>query len=951
MNEENRCPQCGAELAANAPRGLCPACLLKGGLGTETGPWEGGGSGPGDYQPPTPAELAPCFPDLEILELVGRGGMGVVYKARQKRLDRLVALKILSPKISHDPAFAERFAREARWLAMLNHPHIVAVYDFGQAPALPSPLGRGAGGEGESLPSPDQPSVGARRGAGGEGGSKAEGGGRKAEGSEGIGGGAAGEGGLYYFLMEFVDGVNLRRLLGTDKLLPEQALAIVPQICDALQYAHDAGVVHRDIKPENILLDSRGRVKIADFGLAKLVGQPLKDFTLTGEGQVMGTPHYMAPEQLEHPKEVDHRADIYSLGVVFYQMLTGELPIGKFAPPSQRVEIDVRLDDVVLRALEKEPERRYQQVSELKTRVESIATTPPLPVASSGEEPKTPFLSPWILWFPLNSPTAGEICAHTTAAERRAAALCGALYWLVAAVTLVLPVVIAFALSLAGVSVGVVLLFVVPPLLIHIALIPNWRRKQREFLCSTAWAKQKGITPDQLIRPPKRRAPAAGESATWPRFSRLAIVGAVWATLFLAAIVAVVVATAPPEPTTEPASPLRQTLGVMAAIIVAIALVCGAAAPVGTTILGVISISQIRHSAGRLYGLGLALFDAILFPLLLLDSVIVMVPMAGIWFLLNSKAVGGVPPTPPAELVKFGVLVFYAFMITLALAIDYLIARWAWRAANRPVGADVPLGATGSASAVPPGDARHSGAARSGTGGASGTPSGTAPAIGQSDATERARRQVLGPAIGLLVTGILDLTLIAIMILGVITFAAFHQTGQGPGRQGPGPAPPEITVNVGGMLLLLVAGITALVVLGLAAPRMRRLQAYPLAIVASILAMIILPGNVIGLPIGIWALIVLSRPEVRAAFGRPLRSPTATESKLGLTAFILSLSAIPIAVLVGSVLLNEVAGLAMFVLVDIPALVLGIVAWRSAWGKAAAIIVPLLFVLLVGWSL
>ncbi len=285
MNEENRCPQCGAELAANAPRGLCPACLLKGGLGTETGPWEGGGSGPGDYQPPTPAELAPCFPDLEILELVGRGGMGVVYKARQKRLDRLVALKILSPKIGHDPAFAERFAREARAMAMLNHPHIVAVYDFGQTPVLPSLSGRGAGGEGH-IPSP------AGRGAGGEG---------PLSGGQGPSSGSR-AGPLYYFLMEFVDGVNLRRLLDTGKLLPEQALAIVPQICDALQYAHDAGVVHRDIKPENILIDSRGQVKIADFGLAKLVGQPLKDFTLTGEGQVMGTPHYMAPEQLEHPQ-------------------------------------------------------------------------------------------------------------------------------------------------------------------------------------------------------------------------------------------------------------------------------------------------------------------------------------------------------------------------------------------------------------------------------------------------------------------------------------------------------------------------------------------------------------------------------------------------------------------------------------------------------------------------
>jgi serine/threonine protein kinase len=146
---ENRCPACDAELAANAPRGLCPACLLKGGLGTQTG-----GSNPSasKFVPPTPAELTPFFPELEILELVGRGGMGVVYKARQKRLDRLVALKILSPEIGQDRAFAERFTREARAMGMLNHPHIVAVYDFGQS-SLPSPA-IPAGGEGSSLPSP-----------------------------------------------------------------------------------------------------------------------------------------------------------------------------------------------------------------------------------------------------------------------------------------------------------------------------------------------------------------------------------------------------------------------------------------------------------------------------------------------------------------------------------------------------------------------------------------------------------------------------------------------------------------------------------------------------------------------------------------------------------------------------------------------------------------------------
>ena len=173
-------------------------------------------------------------------------------------------------------------------MAMLSHPHIVTVYDFGQATS-PRPLagdGQGAGGEG---------CTGVRDAA-----------------------------------VLLPHGIRRRRqpaaAAGYRQARPREALAIVPQICEALQYAHDKGVVHRDIKPENILLDKKGRVKIADFGIAKLVGREAKDLTLTGAGQVMGTPHYMAPEQIEHPQEVDHRADIYSLGVVFYQMLTGELP-------------------------------------------------------------------------------------------------------------------------------------------------------------------------------------------------------------------------------------------------------------------------------------------------------------------------------------------------------------------------------------------------------------------------------------------------------------------------------------------------------------------------------------------------------------------------------------------------------------------------------------------------
>ena len=378
MGDENRCPQCGAPLAADAPQGLCPACLLKRGLETATLTSEHKTPPEAADVPPTPAELAPCFPDLEILEFLGRGGMGIVYKARQKKLDRIVALKILSREVGQNPAFAERFAREAQAMAMLSHAHIVTVHDFGQvevasgrwsvasesqAVSESSPLPPGESRDDVPSSNPQsripKPSV------------------------------------LYYFIMEFVDGINLRRLLDSGKLAPPEALAIVPQICDALQYAHDAGVVHRDIKPENILLDKNGRVKIADFGLAKLVGRESKHpgNVLTGVGQVMGTPHYMAPEQIEHPEQVDHRADIYSLGVVFYQMLTGELPLGRFAPPSRKVHVDVRLDEVVLRALEKEPELRYQQASEVKTEVQSIVTTPDAADEAAGQVPPSSSVS------------------------------------------------------------------------------------------------------------------------------------------------------------------------------------------------------------------------------------------------------------------------------------------------------------------------------------------------------------------------------------------------------------------------------------------------------------------------------------------------------------------------------------------------------------------------------
>jgi tRNA A-37 threonylcarbamoyl transferase component Bud32 len=332
MNQERICPSCGKPVKPEVPMGLCPECLIKAGFltGEETVTVEASSR---SFVPPAIEEIAPLFPQLEILEIIGNGGMGAVYKARQKQLNRIVALKILPAGMSHDAAFAERFTREAQALAQLNHPNIVALHEFGSA------------------------------------------------------------GTLHYFIMEYVDGLNLRQLLAAGRMSAREALAIVPQICDALQFAHDHGIVHRDIKPENILLDRRGHVKVADFGLAKITGatepsgQPdsgpgSKD--VTEAGKIMGTPNYMSPEQIKAPGEVDHRSDIYALGVVFYQMLTGELPGKHVELPSKKVHIDVRLDEVVLRALEKKVELRYQQADILKTELETIASTPPKARASRG---------------------------------------------------------------------------------------------------------------------------------------------------------------------------------------------------------------------------------------------------------------------------------------------------------------------------------------------------------------------------------------------------------------------------------------------------------------------------------------------------------------------------------------------------------------------------------------
>ncbi len=322
---QRNCADCGVSLTADTANTRCSACesaLLKNRANPTVVMSPGG--------PPPQLEIVdfPSIPKIEILGLLGKGGMGAVFKARQTHLDRIVAIKVLRMDFQGDSAVEERFQREARALARLNHPNIVTVHDFGRS------------------------------------------------------------GEQYFLVMELVDGVNLREAMQAAPMLPEHALQVATSICEALDYAHSQGIVHRDMKPENVLIDSFGRVKIADFGLARLTGTPQQDRRLTSTGQIMGTLHYMAPEQIERPMEVDHRADLYALGVIFYEMLTQELPLGRFAMPSELRETDIRLDKIVLRALEKEPRKRYQKASEIHSILEHIRSTPPtLPSPKSWTPP------------------------------------------------------------------------------------------------------------------------------------------------------------------------------------------------------------------------------------------------------------------------------------------------------------------------------------------------------------------------------------------------------------------------------------------------------------------------------------------------------------------------------------------------------------------------------------
>ena len=273
----------------------------------------------GGWQPPTLEEMQTMLPQYQFVSLLGRGGMGAVYKAVQVTLDRPVAIKVLPGDLvadGDDAQFAERFKNEARTMAKMNHPAIVNVYDFGETNT-----------------------------------------------------------GLLYIVMEFIDGTDVSRMIASQGKLPEDyALSITAHVCDALQYAHTHGVIHRDIKPANILINMEGAVKVADFGLAKQSDAGQSGLTKTN--MAMGTPDFVAPEALIPGIPLDGRADLYAVGVMLYQMLTGEIPRGMWSLPGAKFGTDPRFDEIISKAMQTDREVRYQSAVDLRQDLDTILTTP-----------------------------------------------------------------------------------------------------------------------------------------------------------------------------------------------------------------------------------------------------------------------------------------------------------------------------------------------------------------------------------------------------------------------------------------------------------------------------------------------------------------------------------------------------------------------------------------------
>ena len=259
----------------------------------------------------------PQIPGYKLHHVVGKGGMGEVYQATQLSLERMVAVKLLTGELAKDPQFVNRFEKEGAALATLRHPSIVSIVDRGNI------------------------------------------------------------GDTYYLVMEFVDGPSLREKMREPNFDSARALLTMLLVSKAIEYAHGRGVTHRDLKPENILFDEQagGVPKVTDFGLAGLDETHAQQRNLTQTHVAMGTASYMAPEQAIDARSAGPRADIYSLGVMLYEALTGELPVGQFDPPSvKKPGVDKRLDGIVARCLKTSPDDRFQTTSALIAELEPLVT-------------------------------------------------------------------------------------------------------------------------------------------------------------------------------------------------------------------------------------------------------------------------------------------------------------------------------------------------------------------------------------------------------------------------------------------------------------------------------------------------------------------------------------------------------------------------------------------------
>ena len=261
--------------------------------------------------PTATATIPKQLGEFRLEEKIGEGGICEVYRAHQPSLDRRVAIKILRPHYLADSDLRRRFVREARILAGLSHPNIIHVIDAGT------------------------------------------------------------QDGWAYYAMEYVEGTDFKHILREDKLPLAEMLDIIVQMLKGLEYAHQNGIIHRDVKPANIMVDANGNARLTDFGIARLFDAGDGEATRTGE--LMGTPAYMAPEQRHSAKHVDARSDIFSVGVLLYETITGRKPVGHVRPPSElNPDAPCALDDIILKCLEHDPAHRYQTVTELRDRVQEI---------------------------------------------------------------------------------------------------------------------------------------------------------------------------------------------------------------------------------------------------------------------------------------------------------------------------------------------------------------------------------------------------------------------------------------------------------------------------------------------------------------------------------------------------------------------------------------------------